>query len=100
MVTGIVTGEDGSPLKNAEITLEVNGPVYEAATPLKVVKRFTNDSGGFVFTYISHKSGVKYTITVSKDGFEPQTASGSSPPTGHHTIRLKRKAEDSSVMKN
>ena len=31
-----------------------------------------------------------YTITVTKDDFEPQTVSGSAPPAVDHTIRLKK----------
>ena len=93
-ITGLVSTEDGSPLKDAQITLEVNGPVYEAVTLVKVVKRYTDDTGGFVFTYISHERCVKYLLTVSKDGFEPQTASGNAPPAGHHTIVLRKKKRD------
>ena len=89
-VTGVVTAEDGAPVQDAEVTLEVNGPVYEAVTPVKTVMRLTNSIGGFVVMYISGESGVKYTLTVRKEGFEPQTVSGSAPPNGHHTIRLKR----------
>src|SRR5258708_9109307 len=89
-VTGVVTTEDGVPLQDAEVTLEVNGPVYEAVTLVRTVKRSTDGTGGFVFTYISHKRGVEYSLTVRKEGFEPQTVSGSAPPAGHHTIRMKR----------
>ena len=89
-VTGVVTAEDGAPVQDADVTLEVNGPVYEAVTPVKTVMRLTNSIGGFVFMYISGESGVKYTLTVRKKGFEPQTFSGSAPPDAHHTIRLKR----------
>ena len=88
-VTGVVTAEDGTPIKDAEVTLEVNGPVYEAVTLVRTVKRSTDGTGGFVFGYISHKRGVKYSLTVRKDGFEPQTVSGNAPPAGHHTIRMK-----------
>jgi hypothetical protein len=88
-VTGVVTAEDGAPVQDAEVTLGVSGPVYEAVTPVKTVMRLTNSIGGFVFMYISGESGVKYTLTVRKEGFEPQTVSGSAPPEGHHTIRLK-----------
>ena len=88
-VTGVVTAEDGAPVKDAEVTLEVNGPVYEAVTLVRTVKLSTNSTGGFVFMYISHKRGVKYSLTVRKEGFEPETVSGSSPPAGHHTIRMK-----------
>jgi carboxypeptidase family protein len=89
-ITGVVTAQDGAPLQDVEITLEVNGPVYEGVEPVKTVKRLTNNTGGFVFTYTSHKRGVKYTLTVRKEGFEPQTVSGAAPPAGHHTIRLKK----------
>lgn len=40
--------------------------------------------------YISHERGVKYTLTLHKEGFEPETVSGSSPPAGNHVICLKR----------
>ena len=92
-VTGVVTSEDGAPLEGAEVTLEVNGPVYQAVELVKTAKLSTNNTGGFVFTYTSHKRGVKYSVTVSKDGFEPQTVSGSAPPSGNHTIRLKIRGE-------
>lgn len=89
-VTGAVTAEEGgAPLQDAEVTLEVSGPVYAAVEPVKTERRLTDSTGGFVFTYISHARGVRYTVTVSKEGFEPQAVSGSAPPAGHHTIRLK-----------
>ena len=89
-ITGVVTTEDGVPLENAEITLEVGGSVYEGPRVVKTVKRLTNSTGGFVFMYTSHRRGVQYSITTNKAGFEPQTISGSAPPAGHHTIRLKQ----------
>jgi hypothetical protein len=89
-VTGLVTAEDNAPVQEAEVTLEVNGPVYAAITPVKTVKQLTNIAGGFVFRYISHERSVKYTLTVHKEGFETETVSGSSSPTGNHVIRLKR----------
>lgn len=89
-ITGVVTAEDGTPTIDAEISLEVNGPVYKGVELIKTVKSMTDDTGGFVFTYMSHKRGVKYSVTVRKEGFESQTVSGSSPPASHHTIHLKR----------
>ena len=89
-VTGLVTAEDDTPIVGAEVTLEVNGPVYEAITLVKTVKSSTDSGGGFVFAYLSHKRGVSYSLTIHKEGFEPQTVSGSAPPDGHHTIRLNR----------
>lgn len=91
-VTGVVTTEDGAPIKDVEINLEVNGPVYKGVELIRTVKCMTDDTGGFVFTYTSHKRGVKYSITVRKEDFESQTVSGSSPPASHHTIHLKRAA--------
>ncbi len=98
-VTGVVTAEDSSPVKDAEVTLEVNGPVYEAVTLVRTVKRSTNGSGGFVFMYISHKPGVKYILTVRKEGFEPETVKGSSPPAGNHVIRLKRASGNDTIAR-
>jgi carboxypeptidase family protein len=98
-VTGLVAAEDGSPVEDAEITLELNGAVYEAVLPLKTVGRLTTATGSFAFTYVTHEQGVNYTITVSKDGFETQTVSGSAPPAAYHAIRLK-KAENKSGEKS
>jgi hypothetical protein len=89
-VRGVVTTEDAVPIKDAEITLDVNGPVYQGAKLVKTVKCMTDNAGGFVFMYMSHNRGVKYSITVRKEGFETQTVSGASPPASHHTIQLKR----------
>ena len=36
-VTGMVIAEDRAPLQDVEVTLGVNGPVYEAITPVKTV---------------------------------------------------------------
>jgi hypothetical protein len=87
-VTGLVTAEDGTPLRDAEVELEVHGPVSEGTTPVKIVKRVTDNGGGFAFMYTSHKRGVRYSVTVQKEGFEPQTVSGSAPPAGNHTFHL------------
>jgi hypothetical protein len=92
-VTGIVTTEDGGPLQGADVTLEVNGSVYEGIDLVKSRHVETNDTAGFVFAYITGERGVKYTITVRKAGFEPETVSGVAPPQGNHTIRLKKGAE-------
>jgi len=89
-VTGLVTAEDDTPIVGAEVTLEVNGPVYEAVTLVRTAKGSTNIAGGFVFMYLSHERDVKYSLTDRKDGFEPQTASGAAPPDGHHQFRMKR----------
>ena len=89
-ITGVVTSDDGKPVQDADVILEVDNPVYEGVGTVKTASRMTNETGGFVFAYISHKLGVKYTITVSKAGFNPQTLSGSAPPGSHHVIRLSK----------
>lgn len=91
----MVAAEDGSPIEDAEITLELNGPVYEVALPVKTVGRLTNAAGNFVFAYTTHEQGVSYVITVSKDGFETQSVKGSAPPAAYHAILLKRAASKS-----
>jgi len=92
-VTGVVQTQDDAPLQGAGVTLEVNGPVYQAIDLVKSRHVVTNETGGFVFAYISHERGVQYTITVRKVGFEPQMVSGAAPPNGNHVIKLKKPSE-------
>jgi hypothetical protein len=88
-VTGSVAAEDGSPLEGVELILLVETPVYEGVTPVKTQRLVTN-KGAFIFRCLSHSPATKYTVTVRKEGYEPQTLSGTAPPDGHHAIRLKR----------
>jgi outer membrane lipoprotein-sorting protein len=88
-VTGFVTAEDGAPLQNVEVILAVDTPIYEAIKPVKTQQLITNN-GAFVFRCLSHDSATKYTVTVRKEGFEPQTVSGNAPPDGHLVFRLKK----------
>jgi hypothetical protein len=92
-VTGVVTANDAAPLLGPEVTLEVNGPVYEGVDLVKTRKVQTHGTGGFVFSYITDERGGEHTITVRKDGLEAKTVSGVAPPPGHHTIILKKPIE-------
>jgi hypothetical protein len=92
-VTGIVETQDDVHLQGADVTLEMNGPVYEVIDLVTTRHVVTDENGGFVFAYISHERGVKYTITVGKEGFEQQTVSGAAPPNGNHVIKLKKPIE-------
>ena len=89
-ITGIVTTEDGAPVQDAEVTLQVYGPVYSGVSPVRTEQLKTNSTGGFVIMNISHQAGVKYTITIRKSGFEPQSATGTAPPDAHYKFQLKR----------
>jgi hypothetical protein len=91
-VIGFVSAEDGAPLQNVEVTLQVDPAVYEALTPVKSQQLVTN-KGAFIFRCLSHNSVTKYTLTVRKEGFEPQTVMGSAPPNGHHVFRLRRTSQ-------
>ncbi|HLW83863.1 MAG TPA: carboxypeptidase-like regulatory domain-containing protein [Candidatus Sulfotelmatobacter sp.] len=88
-VTGVVSAEDGTPINDVEVILNLDTPVYEGITPI-TTKRVTANNGAFVLMYISGSPSTKYTITIQKQGFEPQTVAGSAPPDGHHVFRLKR----------
>lgn len=61
-VIGVVQTEDGAPVRDAEVILEINGTVYEGVTPVKTVKRLTDSTGGFIFMYISGETRLKYTL--------------------------------------
>jgi len=95
-VTGIVIGDDSSPLKDVEITLQTAVPVYEGITPVKT-KRIVSPDGTFIFMYITGDPNTEYTITVRKEGFQTQVVSGSSPPAANHRIQLKRAPADLGV---
>ena len=92
-VTGVVQTQDDLRVQGAVVTLELSGPVYEVVDLVRTRHVLTNDTGGFVFAYISHEPGVKYKITVSKEGFEPQSVSGAAPPSGKHIITLRKPNE-------
>ena len=94
-VIGVVTTQDDTPLPGADVTLEVNGPVYEGVDLVKTRHVQTNDGGGFIFAFITDERGGKYTLKVRKDGFEPATVSGGAPPVGNHRIKLRKTAEPS-----
>ena len=98
-VTGFVTADDGQPLQGAEVTLELDAPVYEGITALKTKRLLTSANGSFVFMYLTGNATTKYKLMVRKEGFESQTLSGSSPPAEHHTVRLK-KAEKTETAAN
>lgn len=89
-VSGAVITEDDARIQDADVTLELNVPVYNGVTPLKAIHVKTTASGAFVFAYLSHQQEVKYTLSVHKTGFESVVINGSCPPPGKHVIRLKR----------
>src|SRR5450432_123871 len=88
-VTGTVSAEDGTALQDVEVVLQVDKPLYEGVNPVNT-QRVVTSKGAFVFRCLSHSRPTKYSITVRKDGYEPQTASGTAPPNGNFTIRLKK----------
>ena len=92
-VTGVVRTQDGAPLVGADVTLNLNGPVYEGIDLVRSRQVLTAENGGFAFAYLSHEWGVRYTITARKEGFEPQTFSGAAPPSARHAVKLKRAGE-------
>ena len=94
-ITGLVTSEDGTPIENADITLEVFGPVYSGISTVRTQQLHTDGRGGFVVMHISHRSGVKYTLTVQKPGFQTQKIPGNAPPDQHHKIVLKEESRQS-----
>ncbi|MFZ3366735.1 MAG: carboxypeptidase-like regulatory domain-containing protein [Candidatus Sulfotelmatobacter sp.] len=88
-VTGTVSADDGAPLQDVEVTLQVGTPVYEGVKPVNT-QRVVTSKGAFIFRCLSHSQSTKYSVTVRKDGYEPQTVSGTAPPNGNFTIRLKK----------
>jgi hypothetical protein len=88
-VFGTVATEDGAPLEGVEVVLQVESPIYEALTPV-TTKRLVTSDDKFFFGGLTSNPSTKYTVTVHKEGFEPQTVSGSAPPNGEYHVRLKR----------
>jgi hypothetical protein len=88
-VTGTVSAEGGTALQDVEVVLQVDKPVYEGVNPVNT-QRVVTSKGAFIFRCLSHSRPTKYSVTVRKDGYEPQTVSGTAPPNGNFTIRLKK----------
>ena len=88
-VVGTVSAEDGTALQAVEVTLQVDHAIYEGVTPVKQ-QRIVTSKGAFIFKCLTHSSSTRYSVTVRKDGYEPQTVFGTSPPNGNFTIRLKK----------
>ena len=88
-VTGTVSAEDGTALQDVEVVLQVDKPVYEGVNPVNT-QRVVTSKGAFIFRCLSHSRPTKYSVTIRKDGYEPQTVSGTAPPNGNLTIRLKK----------
>ena len=95
-LTGTVSAEDGAALQNVEVVLQLDTPVYEGVKPVNT-QRLVTSKGAFIFRCLSHSSSTKYTVTVRRDGYEPQTVSGAAPPDGNFTIRLKKASGESTV---
>jgi hypothetical protein len=77
-------------LEGVEVILQVDSSVYAGVTALKSQRLLTNNNGTFIFMYLTGNVSTKYSLTIRKEGFEPQTVLGSSPPATHHAIRLKK----------
>ena len=93
-VTGTVSAEDGAALQDVEVVLQVDVPVYEGVKPVNT-QRLVTSKGAFIFRCVSHSRSTKYLVTVRKEGYEPQTVSGTAPPNGNLAIRLKKASGDS-----
>jgi len=85
-VTGVVLDEVGLGLPQVEVTLEVQGPVFEVIEPVRTRTVVTGDSGAFHFMYISHQRAVPYSLTFSKEGYKPQHLTGAAPPDAPHEL--------------
>jgi hypothetical protein len=94
-VTGYVTAEDGSPLHDVDVVLNVENPVYSGLDAVKT-QRILSHNGGFIFMYLAGNPHTNYIVIVSKDGFEAQTISGKSPPAENYKIQLKRSSQGAS----
>ena len=87
--TGVITTEDGTPLKDVEVTLRTSSLVCEGVTCFSA-RRIVAGDGTFAFMYLTGDPSIKYEITVRKEGFNSEIVSGSSPPAAHHTFRLRK----------
>jgi len=88
-ITGTIHASDGTPVNDVEVILEVDKPIYDGITPAKI-QRLVTSKGAFIFRCLSHSPVTSYSVTVRKDGFEPQTVSGRVPPNAHLTIHMKK----------
>ena len=90
-VWGTVTTTEGEPVPGAQVALTLQRAVYDATTPVTKAEHTTDALGRFIFTYIAHDASVPYSLSVSKEGFAPQTITASVPPAAGHSIRLSKR---------
>jgi hypothetical protein len=87
-VTGRVETTNGTPLSNAEITLELSRPVYDGITPVTSAQTKSDEHGGFRFVFIAHGQNIAYRLVCRQPGFNADTKFGKSPPAEHHICKL------------
>jgi hypothetical protein len=89
IVGGVVLDDSGDPVAGARATLAFLYPTVTACAPSNWSETLTSETGGFMFRFSSRK-GLRYAVTVRKDGFHGHTIEGRAPPSTTHTIRIKR----------
>lgn len=52
-VTGTISADDGTPLQDVEVVLQVDTPIYEGIKPVNT-QRVVTSKGAFIFRCLSH----------------------------------------------
>jgi hypothetical protein len=85
---GRVETTSGTPLSNAEITLELSRPVYDGITPVSTAQTKSDEHGGFKFVLVAHGQNIAYRLVCRQAGLVEDTKFGKSPPAEHHVCKL------------
>jgi hypothetical protein len=87
-IIGAVVDESGTPIADADVSVETQPSVYVGTESSRVRRATTNSTGGFVLALTTHLRDTSFRLTVRKDGFGPRSVDGSGPGEKHYTITL------------
>lgn len=98
-ITCLVLDESGRPVNDAEVVLDLAQVAYHAVEPVRRERKLTPETGGVVFSYISHVASTPYALTVNKAGYVDNRTTGvaaSGKEGTHLTITLVQAVTDAS----
>ena len=77
-------------MSGVRVTLQIQGVVYEAVTPVTRTDTYTDGRGEFGFAYLTERPSQIYSLWFDKEGYESVSVEGASLAENPHRITMKR----------